>query len=612
MTHLIRTLKRAGRDSDVWPVALLLFAVLAPALCLLWFMSAAMRNERLAARQKWADLYRPQLLSVQKGLEDHWEELGTRLDEIARTNPPALAFAKTVEGGLADSVLLFSSEGRLVYPNVAAGTAAHEVDRRWADAGRLEYREKDHFKAAELYQALAVEATNADVAARAWQAKARSLVQAGQTGAAVRLATETFGHARYRNATDPQGRLIGANVEMMAYEISRDGAIARRLQQRLMDYENPTLAAPQRRFLMKQLRTLSPGMEFPTLAAEELAAQIPVSLRGAAADRIPGTDLWHQTSPNGRVVWLYHEAGLPRRFESMLGGNIRLLPPGAEHPEVLLAAPAPGLPGWRIAILLERTPKPPVAVYFWTGMLVLAGMGVLTLLAVRVVRREIALARLKNDLVATVSHELKTPLSSMRLLVDTLLESQKLNEQTTREYLQLISRENERLSRLVENFLTFSRIERKKHVFAFKPVKVPEMVHAAVNAVPGREFDVQIKPDLPDVIGDPDALVTALVNLLENACKHSEGSEPIVVRADAEDDRVVVSVRDRGSGIEARELKKIFEPFYQVDQTLARNGSGCGLGLSIVNSIVKAHQGKVMVESEPGRGSTFSVRLPAA
>jgi signal transduction histidine kinase len=244
-------------------------------------------------------------------------------------------------------------------------------------------------------------------------------------------------------------------------------------------------------------------------------------------------------------------------------------------------------------------------------MLVLAAMGVIALLAARVFRREMALARLKNDLVATVSHELKTPLSSMRVLVDTLLNSEKFNERTAREYLQLIARENERLSRLVENFLTFSRIERKKHVFAFKPVPVREIVDTAVKAIPGRQFHVRMKPELPDVMGDPDALVTVLVNLLENACKHSDDRQPIMVRADVENGRVLISVQDSGSGIGTRELEKIFEPFYQVDQTLAREGSGCGLGLSIVNAIVKAHRGTVAVQSEPGCGSTFSVCLPA-
>ncbi len=612
LRNWIRTLARAGRDSDVWPVALLLFAVLIPAVCLLWFMNAAMRNERLATRQKWAEIFRPQLLSIQKGVEEYWDDLAAQLDELARTNTPAVAFAKAVEAGLADSLLIFDAAGRIAYPNAPSAVPAEEADRKWADAGSLEYREKDFTKAARLYQTLANEATNVNTAARALQAQARCLVHAGRNDAAVELVVEAFADARYRNATDPQGRLIAANLELMAYELSRDEAVGRRLRQRLMDYENAALAAPQRRFLMKELQSLLPSFEkFRTLAAEELAVEIPIAVRDSTSDKIPGTDLWHLTTPSGRVVAAFHSAGLLARFAPLLG-SARLLPHGGEHPEMLLAVPTPGLPGWQIGIMQERAGKPPVAVYFWTGMLVLTAMGTLTLLAARVVRREIALARLKNDLVATVSHELKTPLSSMRLLVDTLLDAKNFNEETTREYLQLIARENERLSRLVENFLTFSRIERKKHVFTFKALPVRQIVNAAVKAVPGREFVVQINGELPDVMGDPDALVTALVNLLENACKHSEGSQPIIVRAEAEAGRVVVAVQDCGTGIETVELKKIFEPFYQTDQSLSRKGNGCGLGLSIVDAIIKAHRGRVIVESEPGRGSTFSLCLPTA
>ncbi len=108
--------------------------------------------------------------------------------------------------------------------------------------------------------------------------------------------------------------------------------------------------------------------------------------------------------------------------------------------------------------------------YVWIGVLVVATVIVLAALALRLVRRQMALTQLRNDLVANVTHELKTPLSSMRLLVDTLLNSQPLHEQTAREYLQLIAQENLRLSRLIDNFLTFSRMERNKYAFGFKEV----------------------------------------------------------------------------------------------------------------------------------------------
>jgi len=254
----------------------------------------------------------------------------------------------------------------------------------------------------------------------------------------------------------------------------------------------------------------------------------------------------------------------------------------------------------------------------WTGLLVVAVMGVLTLLTFRLLRRQVALARLKNDLAATVSHELKTPLSSIRVLVETLLDSERLEEPKTREYLELIAQENERLGRLIQNFLTFSRMEKKKYVFHFSSVAVKAVLDGAIDSMrsrleaPGCRLDVQVAEPLPPILADLDALSAALSNLLENACKYSDDIKHIVVRAWAENGRVLLSVKDNGIGIAARERRKIFQPFYQTDQQLSRKGSGCGLGLSIVQFIVDAHRGSVALESQPGAGSTFTLSLPTA
>jgi signal transduction histidine kinase len=238
--------------------------------------------------------------------------------------------------------------------------------------------------------------------------------------------------------------------------------------------------------------------------------------------------------------------------------------------------------------------------------------------AVRLTMGRMRVARLKNDLIATVTHELKTPLSSMRVLVDTLMEGNYRDQQQVREYLELISKENLRLSRLIDNFLAFSRMERNKHAFEFEEVSIRDVVDEALEVLSERfsapecRVGVDVPRDLPGVRADRNALVTVLTNLLDNAWKYTGDEKRIKVRAYTENGNVCLSVEDNGIGMSGRETRRIFERFYQGDQHLSRQASGCGLGLAIVRFILDAHQGEIRVESEPGEGSTFTVRLPAA
>jgi signal transduction histidine kinase len=384
-------------------------------------------------------------------------------------------------------------------------------------------------------------------------------------------------------------------------------------------------------------RILPEKMTFPTLAAEELAAHVMENHPDQTGDftlrRSMVSGGWQFTTPNRRVLALLSsdkllaavtKAAIPSDDSSNVA-EIKPVPPDADVPDAFATLPIGGpMPGWRLAMSLkdraffDTTAGRQTAIYLWTGLLVIAAMGILTWFTFHLLRRQMTLARLKNDLAATVSHELKTPLSSMRVLVETLLDAEQLDEPRTREYLQLISQENERLGRVVENFLTFSRLERKKYTFHFSPLPARQAIDAAIESVRGRfeaggaQLELQVEDNLPPVMADADALSAALINLLENAYKYSDETRHIVVRGRAENGSVTFSVEDNGIGITPRERKKIFQPFYQVDQYLSRKGSGCGLGLSIVQFVTTAHGGRVVVESQPGRGSTFSISLPVA
>jgi signal transduction histidine kinase len=205
----------------------------------------------------------------------------------------------------------------------------------------------------------------------------------------------------------------------------------------------------------------------------------------------------------------------------------------------------------------------------------------------------------------------------MRVLVDTLLEGNYKEQKQATEYLELIARENERLSNLIDNFLTFSRMERNKQAFEMLEASPTLIANRAAEAVRTKfeqgncAFDIAVDENLPPVLADQDAMVTALINLLDNSYKYSYDDKQIKLSVYAQVGSVCFRVSDNGIGMSRRAIRKIFERFYQADQTLSRRTQGCGLGLSIVKFIVDAHNGSINLESKPNKGSVFTIKLPA-
>jgi len=630
----------------MWPVLLLLAAVLVPTACVLYFMTEAMRNERLAVRQKLEQVYRGQLIDARGQLDKYWRDKLTALTEIDPEAGAAQVFASLVTTAVCDSALIYDSTGRLSYPAIAPPSAVEkEPDTEdWVQAGKLEYDELDAGGAATLYGKIAEKAENADVAARALQAQARCLVRAGETQAAIEILAAKLAEPKFRDAADSLGRFIVPNAQLLALQLMGDSAhpefsgTLEHLVEGLKDYRQAAMPSSQRRFLMRELVTLVPHPPaFPTLAAEELAADVvetgaPIP-EASGLQPTPLGSVWQLASPDRTAVGLFLQERILADMRELIEGQIsladvsaRVLVPSEVHPrEPFLAIPAgEHLPDWQLALYLEG-PDPfdaaadrQVAAYFWTGLLVIVIIALLALLVARHLGRQMKLARLKNDFIATVSHELKTPLSSTRVLVDTLLEGNYRDQQQVGEYLRLVAKENERLSHLIDNFLTFSRMERKKEAFEFAEVSPGDIVTSAAEVVAskfeaaGFRFDVHAEPILPTVLADRDALATVLLNLLDNAYKYSGNDRQVALRAYEVDGQVCFEVEDHGMGMSRRASRKVFDRFYQADRSLSRSAGGCGLGLSIVQFIVKAHGGRVTVASEPGKGSTFTVKLPAS
>ena len=283
-----------------------------------------------------------------------------------------------------------------------------------------------------------------------------------------------------------------------------------------------------------------------------------------------------------------------------------------------------GLPDWQVALYQPQGFSPHRAIRRQV-MLFSAALGVLlvvilagTVTTYRLMRRESEVARLKADFVANVSHDLKTPLSVVRMFGETL-EMGRVGDQATREeYYKVITRESERLSRLINNVLDFSRIEGGRRVYDRAPAAVEPLVREALEpfAYPlrqgGFKVEVDVAPDLPDVMVDSAAVGQALSNLIDNAIKYSGERKVLRVTAARSGEEVLVTVADEGIGISPAEHSRIFEKFYRVGRSDTQGRRGSGVGLALVRHVAEAHGGRVTVDSRPGEGSRFTMALPVA
>ena len=238
-------------------------------------------------------------------------------------------------------------------------------------------------------------------------------------------------------------------------------------------------------------------------------------------------------------------------------------------------------------------------------------------LALRTADRAMRLSQMKSDFVSNVSHELRTPIASIRVFAELLRLGRVQTPEKVREYGEYIERESRRLSRLIENILDFARIESGRKTYSFAPVDVARVVEATLQSfephLAHSGFTCALRAPaepLPPVRADADALGQAIHNLLDNAVKFSGEARAIEVRLALEDGEIVVAVADRGIGIAREEQARIFERFHRVGTGLVHEVKGSGLGLSLVHHIMQVHGGRVTVDSEPGKGSTFALHLP--
>lgn len=232
------------------------------------------------------------------------------------------------------------------------------------------------------------------------------------------------------------------------------------------------------------------------------------------------------------------------------------------------------------------------------------------------ITRLLQVSQLRSDFVSSVSHELKTPLTLIRLYGETLSGAERLGVSDRRAYCDIILRETDRLNYLIEQVLEFGRLEKGRKKFQLSEGNLALVIRSTAqsyaNYLRQRGFEVKtyLEENLPAVRFDPDSVSQAVLNLMDNARKYSGDSNLIEVSLYARGDQVVFSVVDYGIGIPAEEQSKIFEEFYRVSSDSGRNGYG--LGLYLIENIMKAHGGAIELESAPGKGSCFRLNFPVA
>ncbi|MBW1811030.1 MAG: HAMP domain-containing histidine kinase [Deltaproteobacteria bacterium] len=651
-------------------VLLVIFAVAAPSLLLTGFGLIAINNERDAALKRINELYSPTLRKLTAAIDARMAELASQSEnllakltgfanyEIPFPTEEINAFLQ--KNPSATNFFVIAKDGRQQLPRPKPPLPSWQgYLPDGFNAGRqLEFASNRPGQAVDSYRQVLASLSSSDPARCPVQnALARALKKSGQPAKSAQALAELV--ASCGNYVDSSGYnlAIGAHLQWLHILHSTDRArFVKEAENLAARLGNPGLVAsqPQIRFAAKKAVELIQSFNPPGL--DELAARFMTTFSQAdllaalagLTEKTPAQPVLSTVRVSGtrQVVVLrggdslsgfqLDPASMQPFLESTLeklemASNVRARIQASANPETKnkltgIIAGSVFLKktdlAWRLDLILtdsasiDQLTESRTRMYFWVLLFVVAALVLGILRTMQVMYRETKLSKLKTDFVSSVSHELRTPLTSIRMFTETLLLERVKTKEEERECLETIGKETERLSRLVERILDFSRMEAGRKAFRFKAEDLCELVQLALAAcrplIEAKSFDVTISiaEDLPNILVDRDAIVEVLINLLSNAIKYSPENRRVEIWARQTPESIEFGVSDQGIGILRSDQKKIFEKFYRVDMPLASEIPGSGLGLSLVEFIVRAHAGEILVDSTPDRGSTFTVRLP--
>ena len=608
LRRLTAWLRVTPRREFPFTMTVVILAVAIPTAGLLFFMNRAMNAEGERLHSDLTEARRHSLESVRNHIRQALEaRLRAAAENANSSQPPPERFQAVMQHSEAAGCLILNAQGAVAFPVLTLPDTEEESTLPAEEAMN------------DLEQAA---------------------VRAGHPpDAEMRLKlTEAVG----RDALAPTGRSLRGQA-LLAALMELPPSHPRRTElltdlQRLTADRTHAMPTAQRLFLAEELERMGAKVALPQAAAESFSLQM---AGVAAVPQEAGTLIPAAGEPDifsirlkgaGAVLFLRQgqlHAGFMATAAPLLAadGLTPRIGPHEPAPEIVpLAAIAlgPVLPGWDIAVTgADAAAAIAGRIAQMKRLYLVSAIGgclLIGALAGWAIRRFALRARdtqMKQDFLSLVSHELKTPLTSIRLFVDSLAAGGLEEPERARTYLDFIRRENERLSRLVENFLTFSRIESGRMVFDFHivhPDDIADAVRAAVAGrvdVPGCDFQTSSDAGLPLVKADPGSLTTALVNLVDNALKYTREDKRIAFTVTRSAAGVVFAVTDNGIGMSTETLQHLGEKFYRDRAAAAAGQKGFGLGLNIVRSIVAAHNGTLETASTVGAGSRFAITLPA-
>ncbi len=631
-----------------------------PAVLLAYYGLVGLRAQQAAGAadvERRADTV---LGSLRREVEHAFEARETRIGERVASGASLTADLPDVDPTLR-VVFQFDADADLVGAWLRPTTQAAPVTGSRLFAPIAEAERASPSRAATLYGQAAKEAR--DPATRAWAQtlRAHMLVADGK---------ESEAESAYRRVAaddaavrDPRGFRLGDLARLRLAELQRaheplsgdaalrrlvedvveqpwlvgigaEGAIARRALTEVSSRgTNAWTRAWQARLQERSeqaywAQRLLPELEVPNRVTRPNRPADP----GVAWSRTPSAVWATAWKDDGRLVFAFDAAALSDEVEraaerlTVDDGDVRvvLVAPEQRTPSTALGVDvlSTRLAGWRAAAV----PRDPEALASRQAEERLRGSGIVLLsilllgvgafASARLVQRELDLARDKADFAAHVSHELRSPITQIRLKAEALQLGLATSQEATARYYDAIVRESERLSRLVDNMLDFAAIERGVKKYTLRPGDLGGTIHRTVEsarvAMETRRMtiELQLPDDLPPVWHDVDSVSQVMTNLLSNAAKYGQEAGWIGVTVEASPDEVRVAVSDRGIGIAPAEQDHVFQQYWRSADPQARRRKGTGIGLTIVKYVMEAHGGRVALQSAPGQGTTFTLHFP--